>query len=130
MGREMLERDDLSVYIIAGVPRSFKRKLQKFVEQEAKGDGDVMQLDDDFRDWVIARLLNEKRRRTDRTPATSALWRAFSALSAARYHLKDDPADEDRVREMRSQVEALWRELSPLFNEESEAEEENASAGK
>ena len=34
MGAEMLERDDLSVYIVAGVPKSFKRKLQGFVVEE------------------------------------------------------------------------------------------------
>lgn len=120
MGWEILERDDLSVYIVAGVPRSFKRKLQKFVDQEAKGHGDVMLIDDDFTDWMLARLTNEKRRRGDRTPASSALWRAFSALSAARYHLKDQPEEEERVRNMRQEVERLWRELSPMFEEEEE----------
>ena len=122
MATEMLERDDLSVYVIGGVPRSFKRKLQKFVEEESKAEGDVMLVDDEFRDWVVARLLNEKRRRTDRTPASSALWRAFSALSAARYHLKDSPQEEERVREMRRLVEELWRELSPMFEEGEEEE--------
>lgn len=118
MGWELLERDDLSVYVVAGVPRSFKRKLQKFVEEEAKGNGDAMMVDDEFKEWVVARLLNEKRRRSDRTPAASALWRAFSALSAARYHLKDHPDEEERVRTMRQQVESLWRELSPMFEED------------
>lgn len=120
MGREMLERDDLSIYVVAGVPRSFKRKLQKFVEEEAKGEGDVMLVDDELSEWIVARLQNEKRRRSDRTPASSALWRAFSALSAARYHLKDSPDNEERVRDMRHQVEELWRELSPMFDEEEE----------
>lgn len=117
MAWELLERDDLSVYIVAGVPRSFKRRLQKFVEEEAKGNGDTMMVDDEFKEWIVARLLNEKRRRSDRTPATSALWRAFSALSAARYHLKDHPDEEERVRRMRRQVESLWRELSPMFED-------------
>ncbi len=120
MGWEILEREDLSVYVVAGVPRSFKRKLQKFVETEAKSNGDVMLVDDEFTDWMLARLNNEKRRRSDRTPASSALWRAFSALSAARYHLKDQPQEEERVRTMRQQVEELWRELSPMFEEEEE----------
>ncbi len=122
MGWEILERDDLSVYIVAGVPRSFKRKLQKFVDDEAKGHGDVMLIDDEFTDWMLARLTNEKRRRGDRTPASSALWRAFSALSAARYHLKDQPEEEERVRNMRQEVERLWRELSPMFEEEEASE--------
>ncbi len=124
MGWEILERDDLHVYVIAGVPRSFKRKLQKFVEDEAKGDGDVMLVDDEFTEWMLARLSNEKRRRGDRTPASSALWRAFSALSAARYHLKDSPETEERVRTMRQEVERLWRELSPMFEEDMEEEAE------
>lgn len=125
MGVDILDREDLSVYVVAGVPRSFKRRLQRFVEEEAKGEGDVMLVDDELREWIIARLLNEKRRRSDRTPASSALWRAFSALSAARYHLKDHPQDEERVRRMRQQVEVMWRELSPMFQEEEEMEEED-----
>jgi hypothetical protein len=124
MGVDILDREDLSVYVIAGVPRSFKRRLQRFVEDEAKGEGDVMLVDDELREWIIARLLNEKRRRSDRTPASSALWRAFSALSAARYHLKDHPQEEERVRRMRQQVEAMWRELSPMFQEGEEEEED------
>jgi MFS family permease len=43
MSAEMLERDDISVYIVAGVPKSFKRKLSAFVAEEAKeGEGGVM----------------------------------------------------------------------------------------
>lgn len=117
MGAEMLERDDLSVYVVAGVPKSFKRKLQAFVAEEAKGSGDVMLLDEGFADWIIARLLDEKRPRANRTPASKALWSAFSALSAARYHLQHSE-EEERVRELRQKVEALWRETSPMFPDE------------
>lgn len=118
MGAEMLERDDLSVYVVAGVPKSFKRKLQAFVAEEAKGgNGEVMLLDEGFADWVIAKLLDEKRPRTNRTPASKALWSAFSALSAARYHLQHSE-EEDRVRELRQKVEELWRETSPMFPDE------------
>lgn len=130
MAHELAERDDLSVYVIGGVPRSFKRKLQKFVEKEAKENGDVMLLDEEFTEWVVARLRNEKRRGRDRTPASAALWRAFAALSAARYHLQHSPEEESRVRELRNQVEVVWRELSPMFEEEEEEEEEGeAEAG-
>jgi hypothetical protein len=128
MGVEVVERDDVSVYLIAGVPKSFKRKLQKYVEQEAKDQGDVYMLGDELSDWVIARVRNEKRGGRDRTPATAALWRAFSALSAARYHLQHSPEQEGRVREIRNDVEEIWRDLSPLFETGAEAGEEAESS--
>lgn len=128
MAAEMLEREDLSVYVIAGVPRSFKRKLQKFVEDESKADGDVMLVDDEMTEWVLARLRGEKRPSRERTPASAALWRAYRALSAARYHLQDQP-EEKRVREMRAEIEELWREISPRFEEEEEEGEEGEATG-
>jgi hypothetical protein len=121
MGIDVVERDDITVYLVAGVPKSFKRKLQKFVQQEAKEAGDIYMLEEELSDWVIAKVRNDKRGGRDRTPATAALWRAFSALSAARYHLQHSPASEERVRELRSQVEEIWRELSPMFQEEEAA---------
>ena len=120
MSAQLLERDDLSLYVVAGLPKSFKRKLQKIVDEEAKGDGGVVQLEDELAEWVVSRLRDEKRQSRDRTPASKALWRAFSALSAARYHLQDSPDDEERVRELRQRVEELWREISPMFGEEGE----------
>ena len=84
MASEMLQREDVSVYVVAGVPKSFKKKLQKFVDAESKSSGDTMLLDDDMTEWVVARLRGEKRRSHEQTPASSALWRAFRALSAAR----------------------------------------------
>lgn len=121
MGIDVVERDDITVYLVAGVPKSFKRKLQKFVQQEAKEAGDIYMLEEELSDWVIAKVRNEKRGGRDRTPATAALWRAFSALSAARYHLQHSPEEEERVRELRSQVEEIWRDLSPMFHQEEEA---------
>lgn len=129
MGVDIVERDDISVYLVAGVPKSFKRKLQKFVEKEAKEDGDVYMLDDELSEWVISRIRNEKRGGRDRTPASAALWRAYAALSAARYHLQHSPEEEGRVRELRNNVEEIWRELSPMFEEEEEEEEEGAEDG-
>jgi hypothetical protein len=120
MGIDVVERDDISVYLVAGVPKSFKRKLQKFVEQEAKEAGDIYMLEEELSDWVIAKVRNEKRGGRDRTPATAALWRAFSALSAARYHLQHSPEEEERVRALRNQVEEIWRDLSPMFDTEAE----------
>jgi hypothetical protein len=115
---EILERDDLSLYVIAGVPRSFKKKLRDFVEQESKKEGDVMLVSDELADWLLARLQDEKRPKRSRTPASRALWRAYSALSAARYYLEDESSEEEQVRELRARVEQLWREVSPMFEEE------------
>ncbi len=117
---EILERDDLSVYVVAGVPRSFKKKLQAFVEQEAKKDGGVLLLDEELSEWVLSRLRDEKRPKSKRTPASRALWRAYSALSAARYYLEDESEEEEQVRELRRRVEELWREVSPMLEAEEE----------
>jgi hypothetical protein len=119
MASEMLQREDLSVYVVAGVPKSFKKKLQKFVDGESKSSGDTMLLDDEMTEWVVARLRGEKRRSHERTPASSALWRAYRALSAARYHLQESDTEEE-VRDLRNRVEALWQEVSPLHPEDEE----------
>ncbi|NNF38638.1 MAG: hypothetical protein HKN71_08215, partial [Gemmatimonadetes bacterium] len=68
MASEMLQRDDVSVYVVAGVPKSFKKKLQKFVDAESKSTGDTMLLDDEMTEWVVARLRGEKRRSHEQTP--------------------------------------------------------------
>lgn len=112
---DILERDDLSLYVLAGVPRSFKRKLQSFVEEEAKAEGAVFLVDEELSEWVLARLRDEKRPRGKRTPASRALWRAYSALSAARYYLENESEEEEQVRELRRRVEELWKEVSPMF---------------
>ena len=119
----MLERDDLSIYVVAGVPKSFKKKLQKFVDSEAKSNGDVMLLDEEMTEWVLARVKGEKRRSHEQTPASAALWRAYRALSAARYHLQDQPI-EIKVRNIRDHIEELWRDTSPLHAKPEEEEEE------
>lgn len=128
MHAEIVERDDLSVYVIAGVPRSFKTRLRDFVRKEAKEAGDVIQLDGEMTEWVVAQLRDEKRPSKTRTPASRALWRAFSALSAARYHLMNQTATEERILELRRKVEELWREVSPMF-EEGEAMPVDEPAG-
>jgi hypothetical protein len=127
----MLQRQDLSIYVVAGVPKSFKKKLQKFLEQEAKSPGELMLLDDEMTEWTVAQLRGEKRRSHEQTPASSALWRAYRALSAARYHLQDHEL-EGRVRNVREDVEHLWRATSPLFDEKGEPfpeEEEEGELG-
>ncbi len=124
MASEMLQRDDLSIYVIAGLPRSFKKKLAKMVDGEAKEDGDLMLLDEEITEWVVARLQGDKRRSHEKTPGSAALWRAYRALSAARYHLQEDPQLEARIRELRTRVEEIWQEVSPLYGTEEEADEE------
>ncbi|NNF39654.1 MAG: hypothetical protein HKN71_13365 [Gemmatimonadetes bacterium] len=128
MASEMLQRDDVSVYVVAGVPKSFKKKLQKFVDAESKSSGDTMLLDDDMTEWVVARLRGEKRRSHEQTPASSALWRAFRALSAARYHLQDQDI-EGEVRDLRNRIEELWRSVSPLHEPDEDEENADEEAG-
>jgi hypothetical protein len=118
MAAGILERQDLSLYVVAGVPRSFRPTLQEFIRREAKHDGDVLLIDEDLAEWLLARLRDEKRPRAKRTPAARALWRAYSALSAARYYLQDEAEEEEQVRHLRSRVEELWREVSPMFDDQ------------
>jgi len=112
MTTELLQRDDLTAYVLAGVPKSFGAKLRKIVAGERE-NAEVMQLDEEMTEWLVAQIAGEKRRPHERTPASAALWRAYRALSAARYHLQDRPVEEERVRELRRLVEELWREVSP-----------------
>jgi hypothetical protein len=121
MSSELLQRGDLTGYIVAGLPKSFSTKLKKIVAKERE-NADVIQLDEEMTEWLVAQLAGEKRRPHERTPASAALWRAYRALSAARYHLQDRP-EEEQVRELRRLVEELWRALSPQHPaEEEEAE--------
>lgn len=121
MASEMLQREDLTAYVVAGLPKSFLGKLRRLAEKE-KGDAEVMLLDEELTEWLVSELQADKRRAHERTHASAALWRAYRALSAARYHLQDRP-EEDQVRELRRLVEELWREISPEFAEEPDAEE-------
>lgn len=122
MAIEMLQREDITAYVVAGLPKNFLSKLKKLA-QEQSAEAEVMQLDEELTDWLVAQIRGEKRRPHERTPASAALWRAYRALSAARYHLQDQPAEE-KVREVRGLVEELWRELSPQFPDEEEVAEE------
>ena len=123
MSLEMLQRDDLSIYIVAGLPKSFKKKLHKFVGSESKSEGEVMLLDEEMAEWVLAQVKGEKRRSHEQTPGSSALWRAYRALSAARYHLQDQPIEAD-IRVLRDQIEELWRSTSPMHDQPEEELEE------
>jgi hypothetical protein len=121
MANEMLQRPDLAAYVVAGLPKSYLTKLRKLVEAE-KADAEVLQVDEELTEWLVAQLQAGKRRSHERTHASSALWRAYRALSAARYHLQDRP-EEEQVRELRRLVEELWREISPEFAEDPDSEE-------
>lgn len=127
MANEMLQRSDLSAYVVAGLPKNFLAKLKKLAQEQSDG-AEVMQLDDEMTEWLVANMRGEKRRPHERTPASAALWRAYRALSAARYHLQDRP-EEEQVRELRKLVEDLWRDLSPQFPEETEGEGEDEGEG-
>lgn len=124
MASEMLQRSDLTAYVVAGLPKNFAAKLKKLAQEQADGS-EVMQLDEEMTEWLISHLRGEKRRPHERTPASAALWRAYRALSAARYHLQNRP-EEEQVRELRRLVEDLWREISPQFADE---EEEGQASG-
>lgn len=126
MSSEFLERSDVTAYLVAGLPKSFLAKLRKYAASETEG-AEVMQLDEELTEWLLANVQGEKRRPHQRTPASAALWRAYRALSAARYHLANQP-EEEQVRELRRLVEDLWREISPQFAGEDEEEgEENGT---
>ena len=120
MANEMLQREDLTGYVVAGLPKSFLAKLRKLAEKE-RADAEVMQLDEELTEWLVAQLQADKRRSHERTHASAALWRAYRALSAARYHLQDRP-EEEQVRELRRLVEELWREISPEFAVDPDAD--------
>ncbi len=114
MAHEWLEKDDLSVYVISDVPRSFHKELKNILHKQQGDDVEVMRLDDDLSNWVLARVRGAKRQSSNRSPASEALWRAFRALSAARYHLRGDAKMDTRIRKLRDKVEALWYKTSPM----------------
>ena len=114
-------RDDLSVYVVAGVPRSFQKEVAKLVKKAAKESGDVKLVNGEMAEWVLAKLKEDSRGQHERTPASAALWRAFRALSAARYHIQDE-ALEQQVRRIRDEIEELWASLSPLHKDDESPE--------
>ncbi len=116
MAHEWLEKEDLSVYVISDVPRSFQKELKHLLHEHQGDDVEVMRLDDDLSQWVLARIRGAKRQGSKRSPASEALWRAFRALAAARYHLRGDAKMDARIRKLRDKVEALWFKTSPLHD--------------
>ena len=119
MASEIFQRDDLSIYVVAGVPRSFKSTLAGVVDEVSDHTGDVALVKDELAEWFLAKLAEDSRRNHERTPASSALWRAFRALSAARYHLRHG-MHEEQVRDLRREIEELWTLVSPLTKGDSD----------
>lgn len=115
MAGEWLEEDDLSVYVVGGVPKSFEGDLKALVK-DSGGEGHALRLDDELSDWVVSKVQGHNRPNNKRSPTSAALWRAFRALSAARYHLRHDDL-RDEIRELRNRVEALWLDTSPLHEQ-------------
>jgi hypothetical protein len=115
MAQDWLERDDLSLYVVAGAPKGFNRSLKAHLAKEVGENTEALRVKDDLSEWVLARVKGEYRREAQRSPASEALWRAFRALAAARYHLRGDDKREATLRSLRDQVEACWMETSPMM---------------
>src|SRR5690606_29093799 len=47
MASEMLQREDLTAYVVAGLPKSFLAKMRKLAEKE-RADAEVIQLDEEL----------------------------------------------------------------------------------
>ncbi|MGD2122789.1 MAG: hypothetical protein PVJ76_13635 [Gemmatimonadota bacterium] len=118
MASDIFKRDDLSIYVVAGVPRSFKKKITELVEESAKRSAEVKLVSNEMTDWMLAKLREDDRRSFEKTPASAALWRAFRALGAARYHLQHQDSDvAEKVRQLRNEIEDLWTAVSPLHED-------------
>lgn len=124
MAQEWLERDDLSVYVVAGAPKGFNRSLKTHLENEVGEGTEALRLKDELSEWVLAQVKGEYRREAQKSPASKALWRAFRALAAARYHLRGDEEREATLRELRDRVEACWIETSPMMRNGGDEDEE------
>lgn len=118
MPSDIFQRNDISIYLVAGVPRSFKKDLAAFVEESAKGPTEVKLVKDEMAEWMLAKLEGDDRRSHEKTRASAALWRAFRSLSAARYHLhRQDEEFAEQVRQLRNEIEELWVSVSPLHKD-------------
>ena len=117
MAHDWLERDDVSVFVVGGVPKGFNRRLSELVAEEHGEEAATLRVNDDLAPWILARVRGEYRQARGRNQASEALWRAFRALAAARYHLRDDDRASTRVKKLRDDVEKLWQKVSPKYGE-------------
>ncbi|MCA9738776.1 MAG: hypothetical protein R3E98_17505 [Gemmatimonadota bacterium] len=112
MTSDWIDRNDLSVYVLSGATKAFERETKNRLKK-LKEDAGFVRLDGELADWVVARVQGHKRSSRGRTPATKALWRAFRAIAAAQYHLRDDDEKSAELRDLRDRIERLWHETSP-----------------
>ena len=129
MAQDWLERDDLSVFVVAGAPKGFNKALKELLGNGSGEEGESLRVKDDLADWVLARVQSDYRKSAWQTPASKALWRAFRALAAARYHVRADPERAEELREIREQVERHWAEVKPAPPVEDEVEEAESGKG-
>lgn len=120
MTHEWLEREDVAVYVIAGVPKGFNRTLQEFIQEEHGEEAASLRVHEDLAPWLLARIRSRYRPSSVRGPASKALWRAFRALSAAIYHLRGDKTRSTSLKKLRDRVEKHWMDVSPMYEEEEE----------
>jgi hypothetical protein len=113
MSEEWLEDGDVSVFVVPKVKKKFDESLARLLKKEVGEPVEPLRLDDDLTTWVADRAAGKNRSKGQRSPAAKALWRAFRALAAARYHLREDPAAEKELRALRDRVESLWMEKTP-----------------
>lgn len=115
MAGEWLSSGDATVFVVPKVKKQFDESLEKLLKKETGEPVDVIRLDKDLTDWVVARVTVKQWRkgRGKRSPSTKALSRAFQALAAARYHLRGDQEAESELRELRDRVEAIWLADAP-----------------
>ena len=117
MAHDWLDQEDLSVFVVAGVPKGFNRKLSRFLEEEQGAETPSLRVTDELSPWILSRVRGHYRKSSSQSAASKALWRAFRALAAARYHLRGDEDREGALRTLRDEVEAHWMGVSPLHRE-------------
>ena len=105
-----LAKDRATVFVIPKVKKNFADALAALVEEETGQKVDPIRLDDDLTEWAVTRVVGKARAKGQKKPSTKALWRAFRALAAARYHFREKPERQREVLELRDRIEALWLE--------------------
>lgn len=113
MVHEWLEREDLSVFVVSGVPKNFNRRLQSFIEKEHGESAHSLRVKEDLAPWVLAQVRGSYRPSSSSNLASRALWRAYRALAAARFHLREDKDRDKALKQLRDEVETHWAAVSP-----------------
>ncbi|MEZ4416028.1 MAG: hypothetical protein R3E10_09735 [Gemmatimonadota bacterium] len=109
---DWIDRDDLTVFVVAGATKSFEKDTRDRLKKQAD-DGEFLRLEGELAEWVIARVQGHKRSDRGRSPGTKALWRAFRAIAAAQYHFREDASKKAELRDLRNRIEQLWHDSSP-----------------